>query len=79
MTIQLTKADRFYTFVALGLEIPVEVFLILNVLGLFALYAGAFYLTFVFVVLLQLALSFGMLVHSLLLQQQGVDESTKSN
>ena len=79
VNVQVTRADRFYMYGAYVSEVPVEVFLLLNVLGLFSNYAGAFYLTVIFVLLLQLALAFGMFVHSLLLQQQGVDDSVKSD
>ena len=61
----LWRADKIYKWVSFTLEIPVELVLIFNIFGLFAAYAPAFYMTFILLVLLQSAVAFATLLHSL--------------
>ncbi len=63
---QLGMADKVYAWVAHTLEVPIQIFLILNVLGLFSAFAAPFYLAFIFLAILQLAGSLAMVIHSLL-------------
>ena len=62
---KLWRADKIYASVSFTLEIPVELTLILNVFGIFAAAAPALYMTFIFLVLLQSAVAFATLLHSL--------------
>ena len=62
---KLWRADKIYSRVSFALEVPVELTLIFNVLGLFAAVAQAMYMTFIFLVLLQSATAFATLLHSL--------------
>ena len=62
---KLWRADKFYASVSFTLEIPVELTLIFNVLGWFVAVASALYMTFIFLVLLQSAVAFATLLHSL--------------
>ena len=63
---KLWRADKIYTSVSFALEIPVELTLIFNVLGMFAGVAPALYMTCIFLILLQSAVAFATLLHSLI-------------
>lgn len=63
---KLWRADKIYMSVSFALEIPVELTLIFNVLGMFADVAPALYMTCIFLILLQSAVAFATLLHSLI-------------
>ncbi|MGI9260855.1 MAG: hypothetical protein ACR2QR_02405 [Woeseiaceae bacterium] len=66
----LWRSDKIYKRVSFTLEIPVELALIINVLGFFTALAPALYMTFIFLVLLQSAVAFATLLHSLFSHRQ---------
>ena len=67
---KLWRTDKIYTSVSFALEIPIEVALIANVLGFFAGVAPALYMTSIFLILLQSAVAFATLLHSLISQHK---------
>lgn len=66
----LWRADKIYKRISFTLEIPVELALICNVFGLFSALAPALYMTFIFLVLLQSAVAFATLLHSLFVHRE---------
>jgi hypothetical protein len=63
---KLWRADKTYMSISFALEIPVEFTLISNALGVFASVAPALYMTCIFLILLQSAVAFATLLHSLI-------------
>lgn len=61
----LHSADRLFTLIGYGLEIPVQLALIANLLLLFPDQAGALYLVFLYLCLCQAVLVFLLLIASL--------------
>lgn len=61
----LHRADRYYTWIGYTLEVPVEIALIVNALGLAPDYAPALYLSFLFLCRCQAVMAFLLLLTSL--------------
>jgi len=61
----LISADRFYTRIAYAIEVPIELTVIANVLGLFPSHLAALYLAFLVLLLCQAAVVFVGLLASL--------------
>jgi hypothetical protein len=67
----LFEADRTYKWAGYAIEVPLELALIANVFGLLPAHAAGFYLTFLFLALIQAVIVFVQLVNSLF---AGVDD-----
>jgi hypothetical protein len=61
----LISSDRFYTRIAYAIEIPIELTVVANVLGLIPAHLAALYLTFLVLLLCQAAVVFVGLLASL--------------
>ena len=70
----LLEADRIYKWAGYFMEVPLELALIANVFGVSSTHATGFYLTFLYLALIQAVMVFVQLVNSLF--AGGDDEST---
>ena len=61
----LLEADRFYKWAGYTIEIPLELALIANIFGVLSAHAAGFYLTFLYLALIQAVIVFVQLVNSL--------------
>src|SRR5262245_219120 len=69
----LLEADRIYKWAGFTIEVPLELALIVNVLGFLSAHAAGFYLTFLYLALIQAVIVFVQLVNSLF---TGVDDES---
>ena len=69
----LLEADRIYKWAGFFIEVPLELALIANVLGVLSAHAAGFYLTFLYLALIQAVIVFVQLVNSLF---AGVDDES---
>jgi hypothetical protein len=69
----LLEADRIYKWAGYAIEVPLELALIANVLGVLSTHAAGFYLTFLYLALIQAFIVFVQLVSSLF---DGVDDES---
>jgi hypothetical protein len=69
----LLEADRIYKWAGYSIEVPLELALIANVFGVLSAHAAAFYLTFLYLALIQAVIVFVQLVNSLF---AGVDDES---
>ena len=69
----LLEADRIYKWAGFSIEVPLELALIANVFGVSSAHAGGFYLTFLYLALIQAFIVFVQLVSSLF---DGVDDAS---
>jgi hypothetical protein len=69
----LIAADRIYKWAGLSIEVPLELALIANVFGVLSAHAAGFYLTFLYLALIQAVIVFVQLVNSLF---AGVDDES---
>ena len=61
----LLEADRIYKWAGFSIEIPLELALIVNIFGVSSAHAAGFYLTFLYLALVQAVIVFVQLVNSL--------------
>ena len=61
----LFEADRIYKWAGYTIEVPLELALIANVFGVLSAHAAGFYLTFLYLALIQAVIVFVQLVNSL--------------
>ena len=73
----LFAADWIYKWVGYVIEIPLELALIANVFGVLSAHAAGFYLTFLYLALIQAVITFVQLVNSIL--EGADDESPRSD
>jgi hypothetical protein len=69
----LLEADRIYKWAGYIIEVPLELALIANVFGVLSAHAAGFYLTFLYLALIQAVIVFVQLVNSLF---AGVDDES---
>ena len=69
----LLEGDRIYKWAGFSIEVPLELALIANVFGVSSAHAAGFYLTFLYLALIQAVLVFVQLVNSLF---AGVDDES---
>ena len=69
----LLEADRIYKWAGYSIEVPLQLALIANVLGVLSAHAAGFYLTFLYLALIQAFIVFVQLVSSLF---AGVDDES---
>ena len=67
----LLESDRIYRWAGYSIEVPLQLALIANVLGVLSAHAAGFYLTFLYLALIQAVIVFVQLVNSLF---AGVDD-----
>ena len=67
----LLESDRIYKWAGFSVEVPLELALFANVFGVLSTHAAGFYLTFLYLALIQAVMVFVLLVNSLF---AGVDD-----